>query len=255
MKRIITLLCLSFSISLWAQNNTQTYNALSGWSDKESTSPDANLQNRTVQPYDVVLIEGNFEVTLYSGSEGQIQLHGSEKQLESVIVKNTSRGLQIKYASHWTTVFKKTKTHKPVRVRIPFEDLSGVSLSGSGSLKSTDLLSAQSFSSRLAGSGNINLTIKAQKTSVSVSGSGKILLNGNTTNLDTGLAGSGAIDCQGLLAKSTKANLTGSGKIYLQALQTIDTKISGSGQITVYGNPNKVTTKNVGSGKTKFVKR
>ena len=97
MKKIIQVLILSAAIMGTAQSTTETYNGLTGWSETSNTSSIQNLQNRSVAPYDALWIEGNFDVTLFAGAEGEIKLSGSADILEDVTVENTRKGLKISY--------------------------------------------------------------------------------------------------------------------------------------------------------------
>lgn len=255
MKKLTFILLLTFNISIWAQGNTQTYNGLNGWTEKQTISKKDNLQNRTVKPYDAIWIEGNFEVTLYKGEEGNIELSGPLKLLEEVKVENTSKGLRIKYSSHWKKMFYNPRTKKSVAVRIPFETLTRISLSGSGRIQTEDTLHCQRFLTHLAGSGKIKLALTSNQTEASLSGSGRIELQGNSHSLNSRLAGSGTIDCKNLVAQNSDASLSGSGQIYLHSVQSIHSSVAGSGNVSVYGNPPKVSSKSAGSGKTNLIER
>ena len=255
MKKFILISFLSLTLSIWAQNHTQTYNGLTGWSESSTDQQKENLQTHTVQPYETVSVEGNFDVTLYDGKEGSIQLNGSQKLLEEVEVENTAKGVVIKYATHWKKMLRNSQNNKAVHVRIPIESIDGVTLSGSGNIHSKTKLKAHQFTIKLSGSGAIDIHLEAESSSLSLSGSGAINLKGKSNTLETKVSGSGSVDCKNLETEVANAKLSGSGKISIQASESIRSQIAGSGNVYVYGNPSQVDTKNAGSGKTKFVQR
>ena len=255
MKNLILTLLFLLNLSVWAQSNAQTYNGLKGWTDKPATSIENKVQNRNVRPYDALRIEGDFEVILYRGEEGKIELSGPQSLLEEVEVENTSNGLRIKYATQWKKMFKSQSKNSTVRVRIPFESLSSVSLSGSGRIQTEDTLQIQQFKAQLSGSGKIELDLDTRQTTVSLSGSGRLELHGQSENLSSRLAGSGIIDCKNLKTQSSDASLSGSGHINLHSLKSINSSIAGSGNVSVYGSPPKVKSKTAGSGKIKLIER
>ena len=253
MKKIIQLLVLSVAVMGRAQSTTETYNGLTGWSETSNTSLNQNLQNRSVAPYDALWIEGNFEVILFAGEEGNIELSGSADILEDVTVKNTRKGLNIKY-SNTSKLLRKMKRSRPVLVRIPFKDLNEIHLSGSGEIKTEAIVKSNRLTTGLAGSGSIALEIDTQMVKAQLSGSGKITLAGDTHQYESRLAGSGTIDGKELTAQNTEAALTGSGRIHVQGREKLVTNISGSGTISVYEQTQSVQSNHVGSGRTKLIK-
>jgi len=253
MKKIIQLLILSAAVMGTAQSTTETYNGLTGWSETSNTSSNQNLQNQSVAPYDAVWIEGNFDVTLFAGKEGNIELSGSADILEDVTVEKTRKGLKISYP-HTSKLNRKMKRSRPVKVRIPFNDLNAIHLSGSGSIKTDALIKANTLTTGLAGSGSIALEIEAKQSKAQLSGSGKITLTGESNQFESRLAGSGTINGKELTAQNTEASLTGSGRIHVQGREKLKTNISGSGTISVYEQTQSVQSNHVGSGRTKFIK-
>ena len=254
MKKVYFSLFVLAAAICWGQSKTtvQTFNGKTGWKKTSQTTVAQNTQTRHVEPYDEILVEGNFEVTLVQGNEGEIHLEGPYDLIEDTVVKNTKNGVRI-YYKHWTKMKKNPRISQIVRVRIPVEYIAAVSLSGSGSIKSAFSLASNTLKSRLSGSGSIALTLANGFSSSELSGSGTIALKGNTQSLKARLSGSGIINCKNLVSSRAEAQLSGSGTIKLQATQSIVSNISGSGHVNVYGNPPRIETNHVGSGKTRFM--
>ena len=254
MKKSIALFLSLFVQLSWAQqNNVQVYNGSSGWTtSKKSKAQQQKIQN--VAPYDTIAIEGNFEVTLYEGEEGTIELSGPSILIEEVEVKSNSKGLTIKYPN-----WRKLKTYWPrnsaVKIRIPVTAITKVSLSGSGHIKADYTMPYSPFKSQLSGSGSMEFSLSSKNTTAQLSGSGSIVLKGESENIDLKISGSGSINSQELISQSAITKISGSGSIKVHATQSISSNISGSGRVNVYGNPQEtIDLSNSGSGKTTIMR-
>ena len=254
MKKVYFFLAVLMVGLCWGQSKTtiQTFNGRTGWKKTSQTTLAPNTQTRHVEPYDEILVEGNFEVTLVPGKEGEIHLDGPSDLIEETVVKNTKNGVKV-YYKHWIKMKKSPRNSRVVRVRIPVEYISAVSLSGSGSIKNDFILESNTLKSRLSGSGSIALRLASGFSTSELSGSGTIALQGNAEAVKIRLSGSGIIDCKALASPRAEAQLSGSGTIKLQATESVVSNVSGSGHVNVYGNPSRIETNHAGSGKTSFM--
>lgn len=118
---------------------------------------------------------------------------------------------------------------------------------GSGHVNASAL---QSGNARLNlnGSGRVSLgQLRADTVSVNVSGSGELQASGAARSLTAQVHGSGGANLAGLASEQAELRVTGSGDISAMARQSLVAQASGSGRITVYGNPaqRKVSGKHV----------
>lgn len=103
------------------------------------------------------------------------------------------------------------------------------------------------------GSGKaVMLDILQDELSVDVQGSGDIEISGEATLLDANISGSGDIDARRLSVNRGILNISGSGRIDAFVSESVTARISGSGNITVFGNPDIVREKVSGSGRVRF---
>ena len=117
---------------------------------------------------------------------------------------------------------------KPITYSLTVKDLTGLSVSGSGSVRASDLTTD-------------SLTTK-------ISGSGTITTSGTVGAHDLDISGSGGYRAEQLMSKTVKARISGSGNASVLVSDTLDVTISGSGTLTYSGDP-KVTQEISGSGK------
>lgn len=236
MKKIITL---ALALTTVAITNAQ-------WGRRVKGDGNVVTTERSVGDYDGVSLAGWFDVDLVAGNEGEITLKGESNLLEHIITEvkdgvlviKTEKGLELK-PSNWNS---------GILITVPVESISSVSLSGSGDIVGRTIIESDRFSTRIAGSGDITLAVQAKEMEASLSGSGDINLSGRTTDFDVMVSGSGDIKAYELEAEFVKATVSGSADIRVTANQSIDAKVSGSGDIHYRGNPKKINSKSSGSG-------
>lgn len=119
-------------------------------------------------------------------------------------------------------------TSKPITYTLTMKDITGLAVSGSGTINAPKLTTAA--------------------LSIEISGSGVITTAGNADDQSLEISGSGRYLADGLTSKTTTAEISGSGTANVVASNALDVKISGSGTLTYSGNP-QVSQTVSGSGK------
>nr|WP_299342555.1 head GIN domain-containing protein [Allomuricauda sp.] len=201
---------------------------------------------RSVGEYDAIALAGWFDVEIVGGKEGEITLEGESNLLEYIktevkdgkLVIKAEKGVNLR-PSNWG---------KGINVTVPIESVDYVGLSGSGDVVGRTTIKTDEFETRISGSGDIVLSVEANSVEATMSGSGDISLEGKTTDLDVQVSGSGDIKAYGLDAEFVTATVSGSADIKVTANQSIQARVSGSGDISYRGNPKKIDTKSSGSG-------
>jgi len=200
-------------------------------------------EKRTTAGYDEINVSGFFDVVLVSGQEGAITIQGEENLLPYVKVEVEGNVLKI-YSEKNVTI----NTNKGVVLTVPFEQISSVSLSGSGDLKSKNTIVCPNFKAKLSGSGDLNLDVKATDSDASLSGSGDVVLTGNSDNFTSKISGSGDVDAANLVTKNSNLTISGSGDMKVNCSQNLYARVSGSGDVAYKGDPKSKDTKVNGSG-------
>lgn len=119
-------------------------------------------------------------------------------------------------------------TTKPITYTLTMKDITGLAVSGSGTINAPKLTTAA--------------------LRIEISGSGVITTAGNVDDQSLEISGSGRYLADGLTSKTTTAEISGSGTGNVVASNALDVKISGSGTLTYSGNP-QVSQTVSGSGK------
>jgi hypothetical protein len=119
-------------------------------------------------------------------------------------------------------------TSKPITYTLTMKDITGLAVSGSGTINAPKLTTAA--------------------LRIEISGSGVITTAGNVDDQSLEISGSGRYLADGLTSKTTTAEISGSGTGNVVASNALDVRISGSGTLTYSGNP-QVSQTVSGSGK------
>jgi len=118
----------------------------------------AQKETRNVGSYEGIHIAGHYDVSLFSGSEGTITLEGDAEDIDQIetYIKNGTLVIKQKKSSWLNNWFS-----DQVSIQIPVEEISKVSLSGSGDIRSNFPLETDHFKTSISGSGDIKLEIEA----------------------------------------------------------------------------------------------
>ena len=236
MKKLCVLICVGItSLSCSAQ-----------WGKTIKGNGNNITIERNTDKYEGVSVSGWFDVDLISGEEGSITLQGEENLLEYIITEVQDGNLVIKTEKG---VNLKTSSWKSeIRITVPVESISSVTMSGSGDIVGKTKIKSDKFNTAMSGSGDITMDIETRSLSATMSGSGDITLRGRTSDFEATISGSGDIEAYDLEADHVNATVSGSADIQVTANKSITARVSGSGDISYRGNPEKVNTKTSGSG-------
>lgn len=201
---------------------------------------------RSVGDYESIASAGWFDVILVDGKEGTITLKGEENLLEYIETEVKNGTLTIKKEKG--VELRSSSWKGGIEVTIPIEEVSSVSLAGSGDVVSKTTIKTETFKASLAGSGDVDLSVEANVFEASLSGSGDMEFDGSASEFKVSIAGSGDVDAFGLNADYVDASVAGSADLNVTANQEIRARVSGSGDITYKGNPAKIDSKASGSG-------
>ncbi|MES2163860.1 MAG: head GIN domain-containing protein [Pseudomonadota bacterium] len=112
-----------------------------------------------------------------------------------------------------------------------------VRVNGSGSVSAAGLQSGSTVAS-LTGSGRLDLgRLNGDTLNLDIKGSGGVNASGAVRSMNVRLYGSGSADLAGLTSQSAELVSYGSGSISAGVSQSLVADATGSGHVTVYGNP------------------
>jgi len=234
-KAVVTALLLAITASCSAQ-----------WGKKVKGNGKTVTITRVTEDYNAIAVSGWFDVYLIDGKEGELTLEGESNLLEYITTEVKNGKLIIKTENN--VDLKPSNWNSGIRITVPVENVSSISLSGSGDIVGKTRIKSEKLDTTMSGSGDITLDVESNAVSASMSGSGDINLSGSTTDFSATISGSGDIKAFDLEADNVEATVSGSADIKVTANKMLKARVSGSGDITYRGNPEKVDTKTAGSG-------
>lgn len=224
----------------------QTTNA-QWWAGSKKIKGNGNMKTETrkISNYDRIELEGSMNVELVAGTEGNLKVEAEENLIEYIVTEVSGDELKISTEKGYNL---DPSGNNKITVIVPFKDLSRVSLTGSGDIRTRDRITAENFEVKITGSGDIKLPLQAKNARASITGSGDIELIGSARDFDCKVTGSGDISAFDFKCENVDATVTGSGDIQVYASEELRAKIPGAGDIEYKGNPKKEDFKTIGIG-------
>lgn len=192
---------------------------------------DVRSEFRAASGFDEIASTGDFKVNVKAGEEYSVEVSAESNLLSYIETDVVGNTLKIRTRGVHSLI-----TNHPVEIFITTPVLEGVSLSGSGFIK-TDRFINDDFKVALSGSGDIDTEVSAEEVRANVSGSGTIYLAGEADETEFVVSGSGKIKSFDLEHMKCDAAISGSGDMYVNASETINARISGSGMVFYIGHP------------------
>lgn len=201
-------------------------------------------EDRKVGSFKGVKIGGSFDVIIQEGASEGVKITASDINLEDIITEMRGDMLVIRTKDdkwNWRNSYK-------VDIVVTYKTLNSIVSSGSSSIVVKSTIKSDNFSLELSGSGKFKGSIEASELETSLSGSGDIELSGKASKQEISISGSGDIEALGMKTSYTKVSISGSGNAKVAVSESLEARITGSGDIRFEGNPSKQIIKSTGSG-------
>lgn len=171
-------------------------------------------------------------VVLSHGDAEEVKIQGQQNIIDNIEKYVTSDG-------YWNiSYFKNVKNHAGVTIYITSPLIDYISISGSGSVNSTNVFAdSVNVYLNISGSGNITFNTIAELTESYISGSGQIFISGSSYEHRIHISGSGEMKAFNFTTYITHIDISGSGDSEVNVENLLDVKISGSGNVYYIGNP------------------
>lgn len=217
-------------------------------------------EERTVPDFTQVSSSGDFDIYFEYADEPEVTISAESNlmmYIESVVYDNE---LKIR-----TPFNVNLRNHKTIEVYIKGPYVDRIELSGSGLIYTDTIFSDKlhlstsgsgkietafiggEITTNLSGSGELNVYTESDYTEVNISGSGKIYLEGSSKEALFTISGSGKFYGYDYPVNDLYIRVSGSGDLYVNAIDYLEATISGSGNVFYHGNP-QIKTSISGSG-------
>jgi hypothetical protein len=198
---------------------------------------------RQVGAFSVLRLDGSVDVHARQGATPGVSVHADDniEPMIDTFVEGDTLVVRMKKGTSFST-------RHDVVVDVVFTSLTAARQHGSGNLH-IDKVAGPRFESSIAGSGDLQIdSVQVGSFALSIAGSGDVVVSGTADEARFGIAGSGDIDARNLGAKKVGVSISGSGDAHVNATETLDAKVAGSGDVTYSGHPHDVSRRVSGSG-------
>lgn len=196
---------------------------------------------REVEAFTQIISKIPCEVKIVNGLKPEVEISGDEAYRSLVTVTSKGGKLQIKGKS-------KLKRAKNIVVTIKYVTLEKLQIQSAFNTEVIAPINSEKFDYVKKGYGSAKILINASRLNAKISGGGKTVLQGNCDRMDIKISGNAELDAQTLQVNKVNINNSSTNLVVVQAVESIDAKLSGKGNIDVYGNPEKKDFKIEGSG-------
>ena len=199
-------------------------------------------QEIPVAMLNAIEVEGSMDVTVLRGDTQKVEVT-AQPELIDLIRTKVDNGV-------WKIgTMKGYSSDREFTVRITVPALNTVILEGSGDVTTEGVYNTGKTHLANRGSGQIRIdTLRESLLEVLSEGSGDIVIgSGECREMNVRLTGSGGLRAGDLCATHAKAELSGSGTMVIDVLDTLTANLTGSGDLRYRGAP-VVISNAVGSG-------
>jgi Putative auto-transporter adhesin, head GIN domain len=198
-------------------------------------------QERQITPFTEISISGIGDVFISQGDKEKVTVSASEKSQPLIEVINEGNTLIIRRKNEAN--FKGGAT-----INITLRDISKLSVSGIGKIRTTSLLKLQDLECTISAMGNLELELQCNNLKAKISSIGDLSLKGSAAVADIVLSGMGNFHALDFEIGTLTAKMSGMGNAEVYAKESIDIKASGMGNLRYKGNPPHETIKTSGMG-------
>jgi hypothetical protein len=209
---------------------------------KEGNGNVVTLERPVSALFDSITLSEKATVNIYQNENPKITLE-IDSNLEKYVKTDINNGvLEIKE----TLRVSLQPNVYIINVYIP--NIYALKISGSGNIILKDIILSNELYLNISGSGEIIGNIECNRIETKISGSGGIRLSGKCEEALIEISGSGNYECIDLEIINANVEISGSGDVNITAINSLNGKISGPGNVMYKGNP-EIQFENSGKGK------
>jgi len=192
-------------------------------------------ENRPVHDFNRISLRGYGDILLEQGDEESLTVEAEEAMLPKIITSVQDGCLILDIEFSW--VEHLFSPSKPIRYTVQMKDVNGISISGSGAVR-TGSLHTTRLEIDISGSAKIQIAdLQAETLATHISGSSDFQIAGKIQQHRLRTSGSASVLAQDLETESTDIQFSGSGKTQVWAEKELSIDISGSGHVSYRGQP------------------
>ena len=243
MKNVRLLFLLYFMAAGFLSLTVSSASGDASGRSKSNWANDSGSEIRAVGKFSKLAVNLPGEVVLSQGNNQELKLEADKDVLALITTEVADGHLRISVKED----SKLPKNNSAIRIYITAPTLEAITVAGSGKITGRNKFTSDQLHLSVAGSGSIQLAVKAKELKSSIAGSGNLDLSGSCDEHSLSIAGSGNARTYELDATRASVRISGSGDCQVTAQKDLEVRISGSGSVKYKGNA-QVSKSITGSG-------
>lgn len=152
------------------------------------------------------------------------------------------------------TDFDKLLSGKDIKILLHYNSINIIDVNEGGEVHSKEIIDQFEVELNTQEGGIIDLTIDTKYVNVKSSSGGQIKLSGKSKKINITVNTGGKCDAKDFISQYSKTTVLTGGEIKINSSKSNASKITGGGNIYVYGNPKNIDKKTTFGGKIHIVK-
>jgi hypothetical protein len=210
----------------------------------ERGNGDFMMRTVSLEEFDEIFLNGNYEVFLDHGDESKVVIKTDENLQDFIKVEVRNGTLAISNT-------ERIKGSDGIKIFITYENLKRLDSGGASSVYTTSPISGSRFELSMSGAGVMDLEVELEELEIRLSGAGWISMEGSVQRLDVSLTGAGSMEAFNLESRDCEISISGVGSAEINVTGNLVAKISGVGGIEYRGSPEDIRREISGFGKIK----
>lgn len=212
------------------------------WVGHEVPDADWRTQQRTVEPFSRVRVEGGaFKIIVRQGPAASVRVRAPAQSIESVNTSVTSGVLRVSSGGRF-------RMRQRAEVEVVTPSVEWVELAGLGHLQ-VQGVSGDALRVVVSGAGKVEVDARVRLLEVEIVGAGLADVAGQAQVLRAAVTGTGALQAGGLQTQDAHVEVSGAGSATVAPADLLDASISGVGRITYRGQPKTIRQQVGGLGR------
>jgi hypothetical protein len=203
-------------------------------------------EERTIGDFDRVKLSGGYELVLTQGTAPYLRIEAEDNILSHISSEVTNGQLEINMKD-------KICSMKDITIYLTAVTLKELESSGAIEVKGTNKITAEDFSLRISGAGEVNIELETGQLNSSISGAGELNLRGKAKNHKVKISGAGELDASDLRVGKYDLNLSGASDCEINVEEELVVNASGASSIAYRGNPSRVEKSSSGASSIRKV--
>ncbi len=194
--------------------------------------------NRNLSPFDEVKVATGVRVTLVSGNAHKAEIEVENCSVDEVITEVRGDRLLIKFSDQRGSWGK--HRNRKAHVTLTYRDLSGLSVSSGGMIKSQNKISSDNLEIDGSSGGHMEIDVSTTSASIDVSSGSVIKLTGEAKRIDVDASSGGVFNGYDFETSSCVADASSGGVVKVNVLDNLRADASSGGSVNYKGNPEKL---------------